>query len=365
MEKGFKIRIYPNKTQTELINKTFGCARFIYNHFLNEKIELYENENKNLTYYDCSKLLTKLKSEKEWLKEPDKFALQNALKDLENAYKKFFKEKRGFPKFKSKKNRNQSYRTNFSNNNIEIIKNKIKLPKLGFVKFRGYKDIKGKILNVTISIAPSGKYYASVCCTDVQMKTFDNTNKNVGIDLGIKEFATLSDGTKIHNPKYLSQSLKKLKRLQKQLSRKTKGSSNWKKNRLKIARLHEYISNQRKDFLQKTTTKLIKLYDIIVLENLKISNMLKNHKLAKSISDVSWYGFFRILEYKAICSCKKIIKINTFYPSSQLCFSCGCINKEVKNLNIRTWQCPECGAIHDRDINAAQNILREGLRQII
>ena len=364
MEKGFKVRIYPNKTQQELINKTFGCVRFVYNYFLDKRIKLYKEENKTLNYYDCSKLLTELKKENQWLKEPDKFALQNSLKDLDNAYKKFFKEHKGFPKFKSKKNRNQSYRTSFSKGNIEIVNNKVKLPKLGFIKFRGYKNIKDKILNVTISSTPSGKYYASICCASVETKIFNNTNQNIGIDLGLKEFAILSNGEKIHNPKYLSQSLIKLKNLQKQLSRKSKGSSNWEKNRIKVARLYESISNQRKDFLQKATTELIKSYDIIVLEDLKISNMVKNHKLARSILDVSWYEFYRILDYKSKWNNKKTIKINRFYPSSQLCSECGCINKEVKDLNIRFWKCPECGTIHDRDINAAKNILAEGLRII-
>ncbi len=245
MEKAYKFRIYPNNNQKELINKTFGCVRFVYNKYLAKKIETYENSKETLTYKQCSSELTNLKKELKWLKEPDKFSLQNSLKDLENAYKKFFKEKTGFPKFKSKKTNRFSYRTNFTNGNIEYCGKHIKLPKLGKIKIRDKQVPKGRILNATISKEPSGKYYCSLCCTDVDIQPFEYTNKSIGLDLGIKEFCISSNGEFVENPKHLKKSLNKLAKLQRELSRKTIGSSNRNKARLKVARLQERIVNQR------------------------------------------------------------------------------------------------------------------------
>jgi len=369
MEKAFKYRIYPNKTQQVLIQKTFGCCRFVYNYYLDKKIKLYESEKKSFGYNNCSKDLTMLKKSLEWLKEPDKDSLQKALKDLDTAYKNFFKNKFGYPKFKSKKERHKSYRTSCTNNNIKYLGRHIQLPKLGKVKITDKMIPKGRILNATVSQEPDGKYYVSLCCTDVVNYPLHLTNKNTGIDLGIESFATFSNGHKIGNMRFYEKSEKKLAKLQKEMSRKTKGGSNWNKARIKVARLQKHIAEQRRDWMQKLTTDIIRNYDNICIEDLKVSKMKeenletnkKSHVRHKHIGDVSWHEFRRELEYKCKWYGKQLKIVDQYYPSSQICHCCG-NNGGKKEVDIRIWKCKYCGVVLDRDVNAAVNILNEGMK---
>ena len=366
MEKAYKYRIYPNKEQQILIQKTFGCVRFVYNYYLDKRIEAYKKDKTSLNYYDCANDLIDLKNEFEWLKEIDSISLQSSIKDLDNAYNKFFKEHSGFPRFKSKKNHRKSYKSKCVNNNIQLKNNHIKLPKLGWIKTRDKQIPQGRILNATISQEPSGKYYVSLCCTDVEIKELPKTNNQVGIDLGIKDFAITSNGVKYSNPKYLQQSLDKLKKLQRELSRKTRGGSNWNKARIKVARQYEKIKNQRQDYLQKLSTELVRENDIICIEDLNISQMLQDNKkdMNRNIRDVSWYEFTKQLQYKADWYGKRIIKVDRYFASSQTCNCCGKKISITKDLGVRQWVCPDCKSVLDRDINAAINILNEGLKQI-
>ena len=366
MEKCYKYRIYPNAGQREIISKTFGCCRFTFNKFLAERIEAYKQEKKTISRFEQDKKLTELKKELVWLKEADSTALQAVVQNLDTAYQNFFRrvkngEKPGFPKFKSKRDSRKSYKSKTVGKNIEVYEKSIKLPKLGIVECRVSKETQGRIISATVSQNPSGKYYVSVCCCDVDIEPYAKTGAVTGIDVGIKEFAITSDDDKFANHKYLTKSEKKLKREQKRLSRKSKGSQNRNKSRIKVALVHEKVANQRLDFLHKLSTELVRDYDVICVESLKIKNMVKNRKLAKSISDVSWGEFMRQLEYKCEWYGKYLVKIPQFFASSQNCHVCGYKNAEVKALKVRAWVCPECGTSHDRDVNAAKNILNKGM----
>ena len=359
--KAYKYRIYPNKEQEELISKHIGCSRWIYNYALNKKNKSYQQTGKGLSRFDIQKDLPSLKKEENtsWLKEVNSQTLQASLENLDKAYTKFFKEKKGFPKFKSKKDNHQSFSIP-QNTIVDFENGYINIPKFKTnIKCRLHRKFNGIIKTSTISKTPTGKYFISILVElneELPKKKPLSEKKAIGIDLGIKTFAVLSNRVEIENPKHLRKSIEKLKKLQRKVSKKQKGSSNRKKSIVKLAKLHEKVANQRLDFLHKTTYYLVTNYDTLCLETLKANNMMKNHKLAQALSDISIGKFNEILEYKAKLNGVNILRIGQFEPSSRMC-TCGVVNKELK-LSDRKWVCQSCGEIHERDLLAANNIKR-------
>ena len=364
MLKAYKYRLYPNKQQEDQIQKTFGCCRFVYNQTLAYRKEMYETKKESMNKTSCNNYCNQvLKKEHEWLKEVDKFALTNAIYNMDSAYQKFFKEQAGYPKFKSKRGNKKSYSTNFTNNNIEVSfeNSKIKLPKLKWTKAKIHREFTGKIKSATISQVPSGKYFISIL-VEAEHIPMDSTRCMIGIDLGVKDLLITSDGEKFDNIRTTNKYEDKLVKEQRKLSHKVKGSKNWNKQRIKVARVHEKIHNTRIDNLHKISHKLVSENQVIVSEDLSVSNMVKNRNLAKAISDCGWYELTRQISYKSDWNNRRYIKIGRFTKSSQPCNICGYINAETKDLSVRQWTCPQCGTVHDRDINAAINIFNEGLR---
>ena len=369
MLKAFKYRLCPTATQAEKINQNIGCARFAYNIMLDAKIKHYEQHKETLYVTPAS-----FKDDYPFLKDADSLALSNAQLNLEKAFNKFFDKKTGYPKFKAKRKCRWSYTTNNQRNkknpekdSIRFDGNRIKLPKVGYVKIVEHRQHEGVIKSVVVSKERSGEYYASVLCEVEPPEALPVTNKVVGIDLGLHDIIVCSDGERAEAPKYFRKSEQRLAKRQRVFSRTQKGSSGHEKARVKVARCHQKIKNQRNDFLQKLSTKLIRENQVICLEDLSVKGMERNRKLAKSVTDASFSRFVEMLEYKAEWCGRKVIKIDRFYPSTQLCSGCGYRNESVKGLRglkVREWICPECGEVHDRDLNAARNILKEGLKSI-
>jgi len=365
MLKAYKYRLYPNSEQCTALSKNFGCARWVYNWALSRKIEAYQKENRSLSCFDLSKELPKLKAAEEtkWLAEADSQALVMSLRNLDNAFTRFFREKKGFPKFKSKKCKRQSFQIP-QRVKVDFEGRKIILPKIGAVRAKLYRKFDGKIKTVTISKTPSGKYFASVLVeTDEKPlpKPEIKYETTIGVDLGLTHFAILSNGEKIENPKHLQKSLNRLKFLQRRLSRKKAGSKRRDKARICVAKLHEKITNQRNDFLHKLSIRLIRENQTIALETLNVQGMMQNHRLAQSIGSASWSRFVEFLRYKAEWYGRNIVFIGRFEPSSKICSVCGYHNSEL-TLADRTWTCPSCQTEHDRDVNAATNIRKLALQ---
>ena len=363
MNKAYKFRIYPNAEQQIILTKTFGCVRFIYNQMLSDKINHYEETKQKLNNTPAQ-----YKSKFPWLKEVDSLALANAQMNLQTAYNSFFRNpKIGFPKFKSKKSNRRSYTTNCVNGNISIDNGFLKLPKVGLVKLKQHRLILSnyKLKSVTISQTPSGKYYASVLFEYENQIQKQELHDFLGLDFSMHGLYKDSNGNEPAYPRYYRQAEERLKREQRKLTLMQKGSKNRSKQRIKVANLHEKVANQRKDFLHKQSRQIVNAYDCVCIENLDMKAMSQSLNFGKSVADDGWGMFVTFLKYKLEETGKRLVKVNKFFASSQICNVCGYKNTATKNLSIRAWDCPECGAHHDRDINAAINIRNEGMRLVL
>ena len=363
MNKAYKFRIYPNTEQQIILAKTFGCVRFIYNQMLSDKINHYEKTKQKLNNTPAQ-----YKSKFPWLKEVDSLALANAQMNLQTAYNSFFRNpKIGFPKFKSKKSNRISYTTNCVNGNISIDNGFLKLPKVGLVKLKQHRLILSnyKLKSVTISQTPSGKYYASVLFEYENQIQEQELHDFLGLDFSMHGLYKDSNGNEPAYPRYYRQAEERLKREQRKLSLMQKDSKNRSKQRIKVANLHEKVANQRKDFLHKQSRQIVNAYDCVCIENLDMKAMSQSLNFGKSVADDGWGMFVTFLKYKLEETGKRLVKVNKFFASSQICNVCGYKNTATKNLSIRAWDCPKCGAHHDRDINAAINIRNEGMRLVL
>ena len=382
--RGYKYRIYPNTAQEHKLLRFFGCCRFVYNHFLEVRRRSYEEDGVTMSYTATSALLTRLKADPEhrWLAECDSMALQEALRDLDRAYRNFFGKRAGYPRFKSRKASVQSYRTRNQSDGVRILGHTIVLPKLGTVKAKVSRLPKGRILNAAVSRTPTGKYFVSLCVEE-EMVPKPNKGGKLGIDVGIRSFYTGSDGKSVFSPAPLHAYEKKLRREQRKLSRRIRADiagydkkrrpiwkrplsecRNIQKQRRRVARVHERIADIRNDFLHKESIRLVNENQVIGLEDLDVKGMLRNHRLARSIADASWSGFARMIEYKAWEHGTQVVRVPRFYASSQTCSCCGYKHPGVKDLRVRHWTCPKCGAVHDRDRNAAVNILNKAVSML-
>lgn len=378
VQKCYKFRIYPNQDQQQKFSQIFGCCRFVYNKFLADSEEAYREGKKFKSTYDNQKALTLLKKDPDFafLKSADSQALNQALANLGTAYDRFFKKLSYRPRFKKKTN-SQSYTTFVTNNpkTLKIESNRIYIPKAGWVKIKQHRDIEGRITSGTISKTCSGKYFISLHAADCLISEMPKTGKEIGFDLGISSLLVDQNGDSIENPQHINKTLRQIKKAQRKLSKKTRGSNNYQKQRIKVARLHEQVANQRKDFLHKISHNIVKNHDFIAAEDLNVKDMLESafakmpkwqqQSLHRNICDVSWSELLRQLEYKADWYGKQFVQINQYFPSSQLCSCCGYKNPLVKDLAVRTWTCPKCNTFHSRDHNAAKNILAEAHRLAI
>lgn len=356
----YKFRLYPNREQVELLVRHFGCARFVYNHFLNQRKEQYRLTGKSDNYYAQAKSLTELKKQEAtaWLKEVNAQSLQFALRSLDAAYTNFFQKRAKFPSFKSKHTKNSfTVPQHVSIAGGRLFFHKFKEG----IKCRVHREITGKVGKATISKTPSGKYFVSVFTEEEYVTPVKKSGKAVGVDMGLKDLLITSDGEIFKNNRNTKRYERKLAKAQQHLSRKKKGSRGFENQKLKVARIHEKIANSRADYLHKCSISIVRRYDTICIEDLNVKGMERNHRLAKSITDASWGNFVSMLTYKAEWNGKKVVKVDRYFPSSQTCNVCGYVNKQTKDLSVREWECPVCHTHHNRDVNAAINILRFGI----